>query len=154
MEPILLRGDLDMYHKVKVTEMAKIEDHLLDEFSVTEMDLLQVHALMSMESDHTTKKFQDDLREMLDSADSVNLGVDARLELWRAVDAGDRIGPVMTFKDENGTVLLSLATLGSLLELLWKVFSERYEFCVQSFTQYSRELFKQCQAGNAGARER
>ena len=66
MDPILLRGDFEMYHKVKVTEMAKMEDHLLDEFSVIEMDLLQVHALMRIENDDATKKFEDELRQMLD----------------------------------------------------------------------------------------
>jgi hypothetical protein len=36
---------------------------------------------------------------MLDNADKVNLGVDARIELWKAIDLGS-VGPVIIDEDE------------------------------------------------------
>jgi len=35
MDLILAKNDLELYHRVKVMEMAKIEDQLNDEFSIT-----------------------------------------------------------------------------------------------------------------------
>lgn len=68
MEKIMFKGDIELYHKVKLMEMAKIEDRLQDEFSVTEMDLLRICDLLEIRQDAYTKQFEDELREMLDNS--------------------------------------------------------------------------------------
>lgn len=48
MEKIMFKGDMELYHQVKLMEMAKIEDKLQDEFSVVEMDLLRIRDLLEI----------------------------------------------------------------------------------------------------------
>jgi predicted polyphosphate/ATP-dependent NAD kinase len=64
MDAIHEKNDLELYHCVKMMEMARIEDSLYDEFSVLQMDLWQLK--QSIGTDEQTTKFEDDLRKMLD----------------------------------------------------------------------------------------
>lgn len=139
MEQIMFKGDMDLYHQVKLMEMAKIEDKLQDEFSVVEMDLLRILDLLEVGQDAYTHKFEDELREMLDGAEEVNLGIDARLELWSELESGS-IGPVIIDKDESGAGILSVGTLGSFLELLGKVLRKRYAHFVRILTSQQEKL--------------
>jgi hypothetical protein len=54
MEQILLKGDVELYHEVKLMEMAKIEDKLLDEFSLVEMDFLKIYEILRIDDDAIT----------------------------------------------------------------------------------------------------
>ena len=47
-------------------------------------------------------EFENELREMLDSGNNACFGLDARFELWKAIELGDNIGPVLYVKDKAG----------------------------------------------------
>ena len=104
MEAVLFKNDLQMYHRVKLMEMTKIEEGLSDEFGCPLSDLLWRKEALG--EDSQTKEFEDKLRDMLEGADKVCLGLDSRLDLWRLID---RI-PVILFS-KDGKSLLSHATL-------------------------------------------
>ena len=121
------------------------------EFSVVYRDFLWTYQVLEVGKDEHTLKFVDDLRQMLDTADKVNLGLDARLELWTMIDAGHAIGPVLYSTDSAGALLLHQSTLCSLLAALGKVLTTRYAFCLKSFVEYRCQLKKDIECNAEGA---
>ena len=51
MEVILFKNDPELYHRVKMMEMGKLEDQLSDEFNVCSIDFLQVHEKLQIADD-------------------------------------------------------------------------------------------------------
>ena len=118
MEAILAKNDRALYHKVKAYEIAKSEDQLKSEFSVPMRLFLQIEKHFRIREEQATIDFEKELQEMLDREDQCWLGTEARYELWKQIEGGVELGPVLyNKKSGEDKYILSINTVCRILTL-------------------------------------
>jgi hypothetical protein len=83
LAPIYERGDMEMYHKVKMMESAKHEDAFHDTFmSLNFRYYLSHFEALKIDEDEESLEFKNELIDMLNQSKGVWLGPGCRFKIW------------------------------------------------------------------------